>query len=167
MGEFVRPIPKLRSLARNFKFQRNFDLYDQLNFDSTIVEFLAPMPKSLLEQLPDIVAQGRKTSRKILERVESRHRVSLQTREWCCRQRRRCHRLDYRQARADRREVFCTGQGSLLATRSQLGHGTGRSPWANRLIYGDNLLAMAALLAGDEHAQPARQGGFDLHRPAV
>jgi adenine-specific DNA-methyltransferase len=40
--------------------------------------------------------------------------------------------------------------------------------WLNRLIYGDNLLAMAALLAGDEaHTQPARQGRFDLHRPAV
>ena len=39
------------------------------------------MPKSLLEQLPDIVAQGRKEAEKILESIESRHRVSLQTRE--------------------------------------------------------------------------------------
>ena len=39
------------------------------------------MPKSLLEQLPEIVAQGRKEAEKILESIESRHRVSLQTRE--------------------------------------------------------------------------------------
>ena len=39
------------------------------------------MPKSLLEQLPDIVAQGRKEAEKILEGIESRHRVTLQTRE--------------------------------------------------------------------------------------
>ena len=39
------------------------------------------MPKSLLEQLPEIVANGRKEAEKILEGIESRHRVSLQTRE--------------------------------------------------------------------------------------
>ena len=39
------------------------------------------MPKSLLEQLPDIVANGRKEAEKILESIESRHRVTLQTRE--------------------------------------------------------------------------------------
>lgn len=39
------------------------------------------MPKSLLEQLPEIVANGRKEAEKILENLESRHRVTLQTRE--------------------------------------------------------------------------------------
>ena len=39
------------------------------------------MPKSLLEQLPEIVANGRKQAEKILEGIEGRHRVSLQTRE--------------------------------------------------------------------------------------
>ena len=34
-------------------------------------------------------------------------------------------------------------------------------PWTNRLIYGDNLLAMAALLAGDEHT-PSLRGKVDL-----
>ena len=37
------------------------------------------MPKSLLEQLPEIVAQGRKEAEKILEGLEGRRRVSLQT----------------------------------------------------------------------------------------
>ncbi|MBK9439868.1 MAG: hypothetical protein IPN53_00595 [Comamonadaceae bacterium] len=39
------------------------------------------MPKSLLEQLPEIVAIGRKQAEKILEGIESRQRVTLQTRE--------------------------------------------------------------------------------------
>ena len=40
------------------------------------------MAKSLLEQLPEIVANGRKEAEKILEGLEGRHRVNLQTREW-------------------------------------------------------------------------------------
>lgn len=39
------------------------------------------MAKSLLEQLPEIVATGRKTAERILESLESRQRVTLQTRE--------------------------------------------------------------------------------------
>ena len=35
------------------------------------------MPKSLLEQLPEIVARGRQQAEKILESLEGRHRVSL------------------------------------------------------------------------------------------
>ena len=40
------------------------------------------MTKSLLEQLPDIIAKGRQEAEKILEHLESRHRVGLQTHEW-------------------------------------------------------------------------------------
>ncbi|MEN9397950.1 MAG: hypothetical protein RLZ81_2480, partial [Pseudomonadota bacterium] len=73
------------------------------------------MPKSLLEQLPEIVAQGRKEAEKILESIESRHRVSLQTREvvlpakdsavqdWVT-----AHK------RSVQREVFAPGQSSLI-----------------------------------------------------
>ena len=39
------------------------------------------MPKSLLEQLPDIVANGRRQAERILESLESRQRVRLHTRE--------------------------------------------------------------------------------------
>lgn len=123
----------------------------------------APMPKSLLEQLPEIVAQGRKEAEKILESIESRHRVSLQTREvvlpakdsaasdWIT-----------AQARADRREVFAPGQGSLVENaQPALGTAQAEAQWANRLIYGDNLLAMAALLAGDD-TTPSMRGKVDL-----
>jgi hypothetical protein len=36
---------------------------------------VAAMPKSLLEQLPEIVARGRQQAEKILEGLEGRHRV--------------------------------------------------------------------------------------------
>ena len=39
------------------------------------------MPKSLLEQLPEIVKRGREEATKILESIENRHRVTLHTRE--------------------------------------------------------------------------------------
>ena len=121
------------------------------------------MPKSLLEQLPDIVAQGRKEAEKILESIESRHRVTLQTREVVL-PAKDAAATDWitAQARADRREVFAPGQGSLLATaQPMLGTAQAEAPWANRLIYGDNLLAMAALLAGDD-TTPSLRGKVDL-----
>jgi adenine-specific DNA-methyltransferase len=40
------------------------------------------MNKSLLEQLPQIVAEGRKQAERILESLDSRNRVGLLTREW-------------------------------------------------------------------------------------
>ncbi len=124
------------------------------------------MPKSLLEQLPEIVANGRKQAERILESLETRQRVRLQTREvvlpakdsaaqdWVT-----------QQQRSARQEVFAPGQGSLLphlqATLDAVGSAPASEPWANRLIYGDNLLAMAALLAGDEDT-PSLRGKVDL-----
>ncbi|PJC18172.1 MAG: site-specific DNA-methyltransferase [Comamonadaceae bacterium CG_4_9_14_0_8_um_filter_57_21] len=150
------------------------------------------MAKSLLEQLPEIVAQGRKVAEKILEGLESRQRISLQTREvvlpakdsaaqdWVTAQK-----------RSMQREVFAPGQASLLdnpqpmltdATVQATVNATADAatgarpapfmtdhsanthhaqPWTNRLIYGDNLLAMAALLAGDENT-PSLRGKVDL-----
>jgi len=139
------------------------------------------MPKSLLEQLPEIVTAGRKQAEKILEGIESRQRVTLQTREvvlpakdsavqdWVT-----------SQARSAQREVFAPGQAeqprhsraggnpvfsndaavNALDSRLRGNDGSG-VPWANRLIYGDNLLAMAALLAGDEQT-PSLRGKVDL-----
>ncbi len=40
------------------------------------------MDKSLLKQLPKIVAHGKAQAEKIFEGREGRHRVGLQTREW-------------------------------------------------------------------------------------
>lgn len=125
------------------------------------------MPKSLLEQLPEIVATGRKTAERILESIESRQRVTLQTREVVL-PARDAAAQDWitQQARAARREVFAPGQATLLDNpQPMLGPVTGTAadatPWTNRLIYGDNLLAMAALLAGDEQT-PSLRGKVDL-----
>ncbi|MFM9900719.1 MAG: site-specific DNA-methyltransferase [Polaromonas sp.] len=101
------------------------------------------MPKSLLEQLPDIVAQGRKEAEKILEGIESRHRVSLQTREVVL------------PAKDSAAHDWITAQNR----QAQQAHAD--DTWTNRLIYGDNLLAMAALLAGDDN-MPSLRGKVDL-----
>jgi adenine-specific DNA-methyltransferase len=123
------------------------------------------MAKSLLEQLPEIVANGRKEAEKILEGIENRHRVTLQTREVVL-PAKDSAAIDWvtAQSRAAQREVFAPGQASLLANaQPMLGadNATHPEPWTNRLIYGDNLLAMAALLAGDEHT-PSLRGKVDL-----
>lgn len=39
------------------------------------------MAKSLLEQLPEIVKEGRRAASRILESIEGRHKIALQTRE--------------------------------------------------------------------------------------
>ncbi|MEY4750722.1 MAG: hypothetical protein RIQ60_2936 [Pseudomonadota bacterium] len=109
------------------------------------------MPKSLLEQLPEIVANGRKQAEKILEGLEGRHRIGLQTREWV---------LPSKDSAATD-WISQQGRQAHLQTGASAGTGQGADGWANRLIYGDNLLAMAALLAGDEHT-PSLRGQVDL-----
>lgn len=105
------------------------------------------MAKSLLEQLPDIVAKGRQVAEKILESLEGRHRIGLQTREWV---------LPAKDsAQNDLLRQF-GGVGADLPAQGRI-----NSPLQNRLIYGDNLLAMAALLAGDDSA-PSLRGKIDL-----
>jgi len=139
------------------------------------------MPKSLLEQLPEIVALGRKQAEKILEGIESRQRVTLQTREvvlpakdsavqdWVTSQARTAQREVFapgqaeqpRHSRAGGNPVF-SNDAAVNALDSRLRGNDGSGPaWANRLIYGDNLLAMAALLAGDEQT-PSLRGKVDL-----
>lgn len=103
------------------------------------------MAKSLLEQLPDIVTRGRQVAERILESLEGRHRVGLQTREWVL----------------PARDSTATDWIRSEAQRDALDACT--PDWVNRLIYGDNLLAMAALLAGDEASGlPSLRGKVDL-----
>ena len=120
------------------------------------------MAKSLLEQLPDIVANGRKQAERILESIESRHRVSLQTREVVLPARdSKAQDWIAQQRRSSQREVFAPGQANLIEGQQPTLAAAHEQPWVNRLIYGDNLLAMAALLAGDEHT-PSLRGKVDL-----
>jgi adenine-specific DNA-methyltransferase len=96
------------------------------------------MAKTLLNSLPEIIAAGKRQAAQILEQLEGRHRVTLQTRELVIPSK------DVRQAdlfRADRAEVA--------------------EEVPNALIYGDNLLAMTALLAGDDR-RPSLRGRIDF-----
>lgn len=102
------------------------------------------MPKSLLEQLPEIVREGRQQAERILESLEGRHRVRLQTREWVLPSKDAAE-TDWI-AGNERAARLCEGDAG---------------EWKNRLIYGDNLHAMAALLAGDEDC-PSLRGKVDL-----
>lgn len=95
------------------------------------------MAKSLLEQLPEIVKNGKRQAQQILEQLEGQNRVSLQTREL----------------------VVPSRDTSALISSGQTLDDVPENP--NRLIYGDNLLAMAALLAGDENT-PSMRGKVDL-----
>lgn len=96
------------------------------------------MAKSLLEQLPSIVAAGKRQAAQILEQLEGQNRVSLQTRELVI-------------PSKDRAGLNLWGTTADESTTTA----------ANRLIYGDNLLAMAALLAGDDDTSSLR-GKIDL-----
>jgi adenine-specific DNA-methyltransferase len=96
------------------------------------------MSKSLLDALPGIVAAGKRQANQILEQLESNQRVTLQTRELVI----------------PSKDI---SQGDLL--RSSGIKANNDTP--NRLIYGDNLLAMAALLAGDGETASLR-GSVDL-----
>lgn len=97
------------------------------------------MAKSLLEELPKIVAAGKAQAQQILEQLDGPSRVSLQTREL----------------------VIPNRATSGLNLRG-LGDGDiGVPDEPSRLVYGDNLLAIAALLAGDDQ-HPSLRGEVDL-----
>ncbi len=120
------------------------------------------MAKSLLEELPRIVAEGKREAERILESLEGRHRVALQTREWVLPNKDTAAQDWIQQGNAA--AALASVQGGLFGNvQPALGDATpaGNTPWANRLIYGDNLMAMAALLAGDEHT-PSLRGKVDL-----
>lgn len=91
------------------------------------------MPKSLIEELPKIVAEGRREAQQIMERIGRGAQVGLQTNELVlpCRD----------QSGVFRGETAQTGRIGAANETSQ--------EWMKRLIYGDNLLAIQALLAGD------------------
>ena len=138
------------------------------------------MSKTLLEQLPEIVRRGREEAEKILEGLEGRHRVSLQTREWVLPAKdsamqdwisgnaRQAHLARHSgESRNPDNTKISPQSGEQCPTAfsiNPLDSGLRRNDeqvWTNRLIYGDNLLAMAALLAGDEQT-PSLRGKIDL-----
>jgi adenine-specific DNA-methyltransferase len=118
--------------------------------------------RSLLEQLPEIVRAGKRQAERIMEGLEARARVALQTRElvtpakdtnWQEFQSLKPHAKAQATLGGDLALLNETpGQTQLIASRTQ---------WFNRLIYGDNLLCISALLAGDAET-PSLRGKIDL-----
>ena len=94
--------------------------------------------KSLIGELPDIVRDGNREAAAILDRLSSANRITLQTNEVVL------------PAKASTNIRFGAQASSSLDEM-------------NRLIYGDNLLAMQALLAGDPATGlPSLRGKVDL-----
>lgn len=97
------------------------------------------MPDSLIEQLPKIVAEGKKEVERILERLSGSNKLTLQTNEYVL-------------PSKDKSGLY---RGQMKEITEQ--------EWHNRLIYGDNLLVMQALLAGDPATGlPSMRGKVDL-----
>lgn len=97
------------------------------------------MVESFIEQLPKIVAEGKKEVERIMERLDSGNKITLQTNEYV---------LPVRK------------EENLFRSKYQEIDGQN---WFNRLCYGDNLLVMQALLNGDEATGlPSMRGMIDL-----
>ncbi len=95
---------------------------------------------SLLEKLPKIVEQGRKVAEQILEGLEGNQKISLQTREFV---------FPARDTLI--KDIFSNSNDKFDEINLDL----------NKLIYGDNLLAIAALLSENETSNSYR-GKIDL-----
>lgn len=99
---------------------------------------------NLISLLPKVVSEGRNEANRILDGLSNASRITLQTNE-----------LVRPNKNRKQREI-----GSNVM--SALGMTTEPS-WTNRLIYGDNLLVMQALLAGDSSTGlPSMRGKIDL-----
>ncbi|WP_137864894.1 MULTISPECIES: DNA methyltransferase [unclassified Sphingomonas] len=97
--------------------------------------------KSLLEQLPSIVAEGKREAERVIERAESNYRLGLHTRE-----------LVVPSKDSNWRDLL--KEADKPVTTENAGE-------LSRLIYGDNLLAVAALLSGSDNQRSIR-GRVDL-----
>ena len=98
------------------------------------------MAKSLIYELPKIVDEGRREAQRILERIGSGTHIGLQTNELVL----------------PSKDISGLWKGKTKELNVE-------GQWMNRLVYGDNLLAMQALLAGDEASGlPSLRGKVDL-----
>ena len=105
------------------------------------------MAKSLIEELPRIVSEGRREAAQILERLSSGTQIGLQTNELVL----------------PSKDVSGLFKGSTPQIPNAFNMVGGNGEWMNRLVYGDNLLAMQALLAGDaQTGLPSLRGKVDL-----
>ncbi len=111
--------------------------------------------KSLISELPDIVRDGNREAAAILDRLSSPNRITLQTNELV---------LPAKATSAIRfkdNQINPTTPTTPITPVNQINPTLPQNP--NRLIYGDNLLAMQALLGGDPATGlPSLRGKVDL-----
>lgn len=106
--------------------------------------------KSLIEELPEIVKRGKREYEKIIQRLQSDNKMLLQTNEYVLPSR-------------DKSGLFrgkirqCCPPDTTNDTTCYIDN------WFNRLIYGDNIFVMQALLNGDEKTGlSSMRGAIDL-----
>ncbi len=87
----------------------------------------------MIEELPRIASEGRQEAQRIIERLSSGTRIGLQTNELVL----------------PRKDVSGFFRGQVPNIPNEFNAALDGGTWMNRLIYGDNLLTMQALLAGD------------------
>jgi len=105
------------------------------------------MTKTFIEELPRIAHEGKAKAQRLIERLSSGTRIGLQTNELVL-------------PSKDRSGLF---RGQIPQIPNDFNAAGGESSWMNRLIYGDNLLTMQALLAGDPNTGlPSLRGKVDL-----
>lgn len=93
------------------------------------------------------MSEGRREAAQILERLSSGTQIGLQTNELVL----------------PSKDVSGLFKGSTPQIPNAFNMAGGNDGWMNRLIYGDNLLAMQALLAGDaQTGLPSLRGKVDL-----
>lgn len=95
------------------------------------------MADSLIENLPKLMKNGKKEAQRILDGISNSNKITLQT-----------------------NELVLPSKDSSGLFRGQI-KDMGTNEWFNRIIYGDNLLAIQALLAGD-NMTPSMRGKIDL-----
>lgn len=100
--------------------------------------------KSIINMLPKVVTEGRREANKILERLSSDSKINLQNNELVI----------------SSKDSNCQGWIEDLERKERI-KDIDNNDWLNRLIYGDNLLAIQALLAGDNDT-PSLRGKVDL-----
>lgn len=105
------------------------------------------MAKSLIEELPRIASEGRQEAQRIIERLSSGTRIGLQTNELVL----------------PRKDVSGFFRGQVPNIPNAFNAAQDGGSWMNRLVYGDNLLTIQALLAGDpQTGLPSLRGKVDL-----
>ena len=105
---------------------------------------------SIIDLLPKVVTEGKREASRILDGISDDSRITLQTNELVVPSRDSNFQDLWKQLDEETRNN---------AAAQSLADG----PWKNRMVYGDNLLVMQALLAGDSATGlPSMRGQVDL-----